>query len=1080
MNRSKDASPSQRPPSSLEESISEEEKTILLSLSHEIALLKNRNDLLQIVNGRIKKLFSINELGIAKIDEDGKTYSAFMLDLGNQIVQDADFTTATTDHYDINDALFSQVLHSEDAVVFQVNEIAELHGMPEFVKFWKKVGLRKVLCAALRAAGKNIGMAVLHIDTNETINPKSPLLKGICAQLSVAISNILAIEEIQRREEEKSKLLAFSNAMASSRDKGIMGTVLTQQLKEVLGIKGHYMVYALSKDRERYYPILFDPGANLSNLSKYPDFEKMVRSDDLVSESIVKRILQLDHPIVFNVEERFNKPITPAYKKMMDERGITKITGAPIKLGNEPIGVILFDTNNTPLGANEQLFEGICSQIAIAVSNIIADNEIQGREEEKSKLLAFSNAMASSRDKFVLGKILKQRLIELFVSVNHYILYGFTDDKKYYYPIMFDPETENLYRKLNADFDKIMRTNTLVSDGILERILDLGYPIEFKIEERFKKPMSAVYASIMKDVGVTKINGIPIFLSEKIIAVLFLSTNNTSFNLEEPLFKSICSQIAIAAASIIADNQLLKREEEKTMLLDFSNLIASVRDNESLAKILNRELKRLLGINEYAIHVLSEDKKTHRPVFYDSDAEFARHPLFLEMINKQTDVNDGIFNTILASDEPVTFDTAQWVTLKEPPLYADAAIDIGLKKLTGVRIHLGDENIAVLNFRHDDINILPDHYPLLKSICSQIAIAISNIMTNEMVLNQLNEINRYKQQLEEEKIYLIEEIETNQNFTEIIGDSPEMKKVFRLVSKVASSNSTVLLTGETGTGKELIARAIHNSSPRKNKLMIKVNCAALPVNLIESELFGHERGSFTGAIERRIGKFELANHSTLFLDEIGEMPLELQVKLLRALQEKEIERVGGKTTIKVDARIIAATNRNLENLMEEGRFRTDLFFRLNIFPISLPPLKNRKEDIPSLASHFIQRISKKAGKNILSFSNKALQELINYDWPGNIRELEHLIERSVLLTTGDTIKEIHLPSINKKLPVVPEAQELIIKTIDENEREYILKILKHVNGRISGIGGAAELLGVPPSTLNSKMKRLGIRKEFMG
>jgi transcriptional regulator with GAF, ATPase, and Fis domain len=307
-----------------------------------------------------------------------------------------------------------------------------------------------------------------------------------------------------------------------------------------------------------------------------------------------------------------------------------------------------------------------------------------------------------------------------------------------------------------------------------------------------------------------------------------------------------------------------------------------------------------------------------------------------------------------------------------------------------------------------------------------------------------------------------------------------MKKVFRLVSKVAPSNSTVLLTGETGTGKELIARAIHNSSPRKNKLMIKVNCAALPVNLIESELFGHERGSFTGATERRIGKFELANHSTLFLDEIGEMPLELQVKLLRALQEKEIERVGGKTTIKVDTRIIAATNRNLENLMEEGRFRTDLFFRLNIFPISLPPLKNRKEDIPSLASHFIHRISKKAGKNILSFSNKALQELINYDWPGNIRELEHLIERSVLLTTGDTIKEIYLPSKNKKLSVVPEAQELTIRTIDENEREYILKILKHVDGRISGMGGAAELLGVPPSTLNSKIKKLGIRKEFIG
>ncbi len=301
-----------------------------------------------------------------------------------------------------------------------------------------------------------------------------------------------------------------------------------------------------------------------------------------------------------------------------------------------------------------------------------------------------------------------------------------------------------------------------------------------------------------------------------------------------------------------------------------------------------------------------------------------------------------------------------------------------------------------------------------------------------------------------------------------------------MVTQVAYSDSTVLLLGETGTGKELIARAIHNSSTRKNKLMIKVNCAALPINLIESELFGHERGSFTGAIERRIGKFELANNGTLFLDEIGEMPLDLQVKLLRALQEKEIERVGGKTTIKTDVRIIAATNRDLEKLMEEGKFRSDLYYRLNIFPIKLPPLRDRREDISSLTSYFIVRYSKKAGKKINTISTKALQELIQYYWPGNIRELEHLIERSVLLATGDTIKEIHLPQQKRNLTGALDKEDLTIKTIYENEKEHILKILKHVNGKIGGVGGAAELLGVPTSTLNSRIKRLGIKKEHFG
>lgn len=321
--------------------------------------------------------------------------------------------------------------------------------------------------------------------------------------------------------------------------------------------------------------------------------------------------------------------------------------------------------------------------------------------------------------------------------------------------------------------------------------------------------------------------------------------------------------------------------------------------------------------------------------------------------------------------------------------------------------------------------------------------------------------------------------EVSHTFPEIIGNSREMQKTFGLITQVAPSDSTVLILGETGTGKELIARAIHNNSPRKHGPMVKVNCAALPASLIESELFGHERGSFTGAFERRIGKFELANNGTLFLDEIGEMSPDLQVKLLRALQEKEIERVGGKGTIKVNVRIVAATNRDLEKEMEDGRFRSDLFYRLNIFPIDVPPLRDRREDIPLLASHFIQLFSKKSGKKIRAIGGLALQELMRYNWPGNIRQLEHLIERSILLTPGDTIKQVHLPSPKQNALTKSGGREIEIKTIDENERDHILCMLKYCKGRIAGDGGAAEILGVPPSTLNSKIKRLGIRREHL-
>ena len=328
--------------------------------------------------------------------------------------------------------------------------------------------------------------------------------------------------------------------------------------------------------------------------------------------------------------------------------------------------------------------------------------------------------------------------------------------------------------------------------------------------------------------------------------------------------------------------------------------------------------------------------------------------------------------------------------------------------------------------------------------------------------------------LTNESACLKDEIGIIPRFSEIIGNSPEVRETLRLVTKVASTTSTVLVLGETGTGKELIARAIHDNSARKGKTMIKVNCATLPVNLIESELFGHERGSFTGAFERRIGKFELAHNGTLFLDEIGEMPLELQVKLLRVLQEKEIERIGSKSTIKVDVRIIAATNRDLEKEVEEGRFRADLYYRLNIFPIHLPTLRNRRDDIPALVTSFVQKLATKTGIKITSVSRNALQQLMNYNWPGNVRELEHVIERSMLLADDQILEQVYLPAKKKSIEKQTAQADFTIKTIEENEREHILNTLKYCKGRISGNYGAAEFLGIPPSTLSSKIKRFGI------
>jgi two-component system response regulator HydG len=312
------------------------------------------------------------------------------------------------------------------------------------------------------------------------------------------------------------------------------------------------------------------------------------------------------------------------------------------------------------------------------------------------------------------------------------------------------------------------------------------------------------------------------------------------------------------------------------------------------------------------------------------------------------------------------------------------------------------------------------------------------------------------------------------DFKEIVGTSECMQEVLDNVKIVGTSDISVLILGESGTGKELIAQSIHRLSERKNKQFVAVNCAALPANLIESELFGHEKGSFTGATDRRIGKFEQGNEGTVFLDEIGELPLDLQVKLLRVLQEKEIESIGGKTK-KIDVRIIAATNRNLEEEIAAGRFRLDLYYRINIFPIMLPPLRERKHDIVALANHFVNIYAHKEKKGITGLADHVIQAMFNYNWPGNIRELENTIARAVLLTNGPIINSLKLSGLNKAAGAATIGR---VKSLIDNERDHILLALEQCSWKIYGEGGAAELLELHPSTLNSRIKKLGIEKKY--
>lgn len=508
-------------------------------------------------------------------------------------------------------------------------------------------------------------------------------------------------------------------------------------------------------------------------------------------------------------------------------------------------------------------------------------------------------------------------------------------------------------------------------------------------------------------------------------------------------------------------NRLQEREQEQSVILSICKAFATVLDKNEFEAAVKNILKPIFNFDDFVI-ASTDEKESEYQIFYQ----------FLQpkASDKSYDIKDGFFDLCMESAETVIFNLKN-LHGKFPDFIAKAN-DSGFKSGIGICLPYikGNRNVLFLFFKNPT-TFTRESSRIIRGIGMQLSISLRNIFMTEHFETKIRSIKPFRNTAEELKI----EANSSEDFYGIIGKSSSMQKVYDLISKVGGSQLTVLITGETGTGKELVAKAIHDLSGNSNLKMIKVNCASIPANLIESELFGHEKGSFTGATDLRIGKFEQAENSTIFLDEIGELPLELQGKLLRVLQEKEIERIGGKQTIKTNARVIVATNRSLEKEVADGNFRSDLYYRLNVFPIELPALRDRKEDILDLATHFLEKHSSKIGKKITGFSKKVEKAMLANSWQGNVRELENMVERSLLFAKNDLVKTMDFPKI-MTLENNSDA-DFHVKTLQEIEREYILKIVKKCNGRISGPQGAAILLDLPSTTLISKMQKLGIKKE---
>ena len=534
---------------------------------------------------------------------------------------------------------------------------------------------------------------------------------------------------------------------------------------------------------------------------------------------------------------------------------------------------------------------------------------------------------------------------------------------------------------------------------------------------------------------------------------------------EVDFMQQVARQVAVAVDNALnfetarAYQQQLARERDRLrVLLEVNNALVSTLDLRQLFHVIASSLRRVLH-HEYTSLALL-DPKTNRLRVRALDFSGGQGLIHEEMSVPLEKSPAGEAFSARLPQRYTRADLERFDSDITRRLIAEGVrVECCVPLITRERV-LGTLNVA--SFR--DSAFPQEDQDLLSQVGAQVAIAVENALA-------FQEIAELKNKLTEEKLYLEDEIRTEHNFEEIVGESPVLKSLLSQLQTVAPTDSTVLITGETGTGKELIARALHNLSARRDRTFVKINCAAIPTGLLESELFGHEKGAFTGAIAQKLGRFELADKGTLFLDEVADIPLELQPKLLRVLQEQEFERLGSTRTRHVDVRVVAATNSDLARMVEKGAFRSDLFYRLNVFPLAVPPLRERREDIATLVRYFVQRYARRMNRHIETVSTETIAALERYHWPGNVRELENLIERAVILSPSPVLR---IPL--SELKANPDGHTAGLPTLAEAERDHILRALEESKWVLGGPKGAAALLGMKRTTLQSRMQKLGISR----
>ena len=702
-------------------------------------------------------------------------------------------------------------------------------------------------------------------------------------------------------------------------------------------------------------------------------------------------------------------------------------------------------------------------------------------DQDDTLLLHLNEAIATIRDKDSLFKVVTTKLRLIFpfdlIGIN-----VFDDELKFKRLFLRDYYGADEAPPLPAGADQF----TPIAGSPLEKLVANPRVQQFTPEAYLADyPDYAPYKK-MERLGITHLTAVPLHIGGRLTGFLTLASRRSP-NLtaaDEKLLEKLGSLIAVAVANTLAFEEMARREQERTLQLNITNALLSIKQREPLFRAVAEALSQVVRFEYFGIRVQRAGRQEPFEGFaeFSRDSEARNAPLLVLDPNRQHGLNQRETSAMYQQlndllENPGRYAAAEFRALAQRyPLLRRVYEEYGTRAMLIVPIWQRADGAAVLILASSSPTAFrPDDLATVLALTPQIALALENLFAFE-------QIEELKAQVEQERTYLVDEINTSARFGAdsgtFIGSGPALRQVQLRISQVAPTDTTVLISGETGTGKELVARELHNASPRHARALIKLNCAALPAQLIESELFGHEKGAFTGAVERRIGKFELANGGSIFLDEIGELPLDLQAKLLRVLQEREFERVGGTKVLHSNARVIAATNRVLADEVAAGRFRADLYYRLNVFPIQLAPLRERREDIEPLLRHFVQRLSKRLGKPSRQVRAPDLAALQAYAWPGNIRELEHVLEQAIIVSQGPFLEFAGFAAAPLALVAGPAAAPSFapLKTLKEQERDHILAALQRTGGRVSGAQGAALLLDINPKTLEARMKKLGIRR----